>query len=321
MMWMFGLQLFVSGFFHKWPTFLVGIVPVVLTAALGAWTIYKVVQDARIKIVQDNRTVAKDAPRQTDMILQSPNDDSRGMAIDEFNSLYEPTHEQVKDPLLANKGFRAYRSTTQVWAHQLTADDVLADFPKRRFISSSGAPTSVQSGQYIAMPFPQGDDAFIVDAEKFEAEYLSSTEEKSTCRAVLQAEMLRKWDVMLRREESIYAKSTKVHAKHMREEGMIDTVVNGEIEARCSYEKGDYIVCGSRGGRYPMQEHQFPSRYNTSHSDPATDPLLASVGFNLYKAKGKVRLRSLRVRPTVCGVDSPRFWQGMESKADAQRGC
>ena len=294
---MFGLQLFVSGFFQTWPTVLVGLVPVLLTAALVGWTFYKVVEETRLKFLQNSDTAAKDSPQQMGMVLQSPNGVSRVLAIEEFNALYEPTHEQqMKDPLLANQGFRPYRSTSQVWAHRLTADDVLTRFPKGRFISSSGAPVSVRSGQYIAVSFPRGDDVSIVDAEQFEDEYLESTGETSDGRIASQAEVLRTWDIVLRREGSIHAKSIKVHAKRMTDEGTIETVADGKVEARRPYEKGDYIVCGSRGGRYPMQERQFSSRYNTSHTDPASDPVLASAGFKLFKAKGKVRLHPFHMR-------------------------
>ena len=294
---MFGLQLFVSGFFQTWPTVLVGLVPVLLTAALVGWTFYKVVEETRLKFLQNSDTAAKDSPQQMGMVLQSPNGDSRVLAIEEFNALYEPTREQqMKDPLLANQGFRPYRSTTQVWAHRLTADDVIADFPKGCYISSSGAPMSVHGGQYIAVSFPRGDEVSIVGAEQFEDEYLESSGEPPDGRVSPQAEVLRTWDIVLRREESIHAKSTKVHAKLMTEEGTIDTVVDGNVEARRPYDKGDYLVCGSRGGRYPMQERHFSSRYNISHTDPASDPVLASAGFKLFKAKGKVCLHPLHMR-------------------------
>ena len=292
MLWMFGLQLFISGFFESWPTVLVGIVPVLATVAFVGWTIYKVMEEMQIMLVQDSSAVTKGPSKTTDMVLQSPNGDSCTMAIQEFNTLYEPTEQHLSDSLF-EQGFRAYRPTTRVWAQRLTADDIAADFPNGRFVSSSGAPVSVQSGQYIALSFPQGDDVSVVDAQQFEDDYVANTEETSDGRVVSQAEVLQVWDDMLRREGSTHAKCTKVHAKRMTEEGTIATVIDGKIEARRrAYEKGDYVVCGSRGGRYPMKERQFLSRYSTTHPDPASDPALARAGFKLFKAKGKVGLRS-----------------------------
>ena len=49
----------------------------------------------------------------------------------------------------------------------------------------------------------------------------------------------------------------------MAENGTIETVVDGVVEARRDYCKGDYIVLGSRGGRYPMTASEFASRYHT----------------------------------------------------------
>ena len=287
MLWIFGLQLFVSNFFKGWPPVWVGIAPVLLTVALVGWTVYKVVEETRIKLVQNNNVATtNDAPQK---ILYSPNGDKRVMALEEFSALYEPTHHQVRDcPFPSERGFRAYRPTVQAWAHRLTSEDVLTFFPKGRFISSSGAPVSVQSGQYIVMPFPQGDDVSVVGEKQFKDEYLPSIEEPSDGRVVSQADVLQIWDVMLRREGLIHVKTTKVHAKCMTEEGTIETVVNAITESRRAYEKGDYLVCGSRGGRYPMQERQFTSRYSTFQPEPASNPALASAGFKLFKAKGKV---------------------------------
>ena len=299
MVWMFGLQLFVSGAFHKVPTAIVGVVPNFLTAALIGWTVYKVMEETWI-----NHAIGKDLSEQASIVLWDPNGDKRVMAIGEFNTLYEPVDHQTKDPLLT--GFCAYRSTMQVRAHRLTVDDVRTRFPNGRFISSSGAPVSVHSGQYILTPFPQGGDVSVVGPEQFEEEYLASIEEAPNGRVVSQVDMLRVWDAMLRREGSIYEKITKIHAKCTREEGTIETIVGEKIEARRAYAKGDYIVCGSRGGRYPMPERQFTSRYSTTRSDPASDPVLAIAGFRLYKAKGKVRPRpSLSCICTARSLDSP----------------
>jgi hypothetical protein len=37
----------------------------------------------------------------------------------------------------------------------------------------------------------------------------------------------------------------------------LETVVEGEVEARHVVRTGDYIIHGSRGGRYPMRESDF----------------------------------------------------------------
>ena len=69
---------------------------------------------------------------------------------------------------------------------------------------------------------------------------------------VPQSEMLRRWDAALRREAQVYVKTTVTHAKLAPDDGIIEKVVDGQVEARHVYAKGDYLVIGSRGGEYPM---------------------------------------------------------------------
>ena len=298
MLWASGLQLFIAGAFRMIPSVLIGIVPVLATTALFAWTFLVVMNEARTSLLIQNDNSAASAAvedaQRTEMIVRSKNGDECTMTIKELNSFYAicPTEE---DPFLAMQGFRAYQSTTQVWAHRLTPEDVAARFPKGRFISSAGSPVRVSSGQYIVIAFPQGNEMSIVDAAQFKDEYLANATETTNCRVVSQVTALQQWDDTLRREGSIHSKVTKVNAKRMPEEGTIETVVDGKMESRRSYERGDYLVCGSRGGRYPMADHQFSSRYNITCPEPASDPKLASAGFKMFKAKGKVGHRTSAV--------------------------
>lgn len=284
MLWMFSFQLFLSGAFESIPTVLVGITPVLATTALVAWTCVVVMNETRTQLIQNNSTV--DTSTQ-EMIVRHQNGDSSILTIQDFNTRYKPTHQGASDDL-SLAGFGVYRPVSQVWSHQLTTKDIQRDFPMGRFISRSGAPVAVKTGQYIVMPFPQGDDVTIMNADVFENKYSKSTEEAFDGRVVSQAEALQKWEGVLRREGRIFSKVAKVHAQKMTEEGYIETVVDGKFEARRPYDKGDYVVCGSRGGRYPMEEDQFSSRYIISETEQASDPMLSKAGFRLFKAKGKV---------------------------------
>ena len=42
---------------------------------------------------------------------------------------------------------------------------------------------------------------------------------------------------------------------------MVETHVDGVCESRAHCSAGDYIVAGSRGGRYPMAAAAFEARY------------------------------------------------------------
>ena len=320
MVWMFGLQLFLSGAFKSVSTVLVGIAPVAGTIALVGWTLQMVMKETNIKNVQNNTNAAligEDAPRRTEMIVRSQNGKDRVMPTDEVHSIYElaPAFQRAIDPALAEQGFQVYRPTTQVWAHQLTASEVATHFPRGHFISNAGAPVSVGIGQYIVLSFPHGENLSVVDAEKFEDKYHTGTTESIDDQTVSQAETLRQWNSILWREGLVHTKVTKVHAKRMIEEGTIDTVVDGKVESRRSYDQGDYVVCGSRGGRYPMTAQAFSSRYDVSHTDPASDQALAKAGFKLHTAKGKVWSHKLTPKEITEQFPSGRFFGKCKSRA------
>ena len=110
---------------------------------------------------------------------------------------------------------------------------------------------------------------------------------------VPQSEMLRRWDAALRREAQVYVKTTVTHAKLAPDDGIIEKVVDGQVEARHVYAKGDYLVIGSRGGEYPMNRRDFANRYDTARPEPASEKRLAAAGFKAFKAKGKVWAHTL----------------------------
>jgi hypothetical protein len=103
-----------------------------------------------------------------------------------------------------------------------------------------------------------------------------------------QAETLKAWGGRLKIEGNIYSKHKKVHAMLAQENGVLDTVVNGMVQARKTYSEGDYIMCGSRGGRYPMSAVDFSARYNVDGPEPASDQALAAESFFLYPPTGKI---------------------------------
>ena len=111
-----------------------------------------------------------------------------------------------------------------------------------------------------------------------------------SARAVSQPEVLKQWRFLLHREAQVYSKTAKVLAKLMTSDGIIESIVDGNVEDERPYERGDYIMIGSKGNRYPMQKEQFSNRYDTLRPKPASDPILAKAGFKSFRAIGKVRL-------------------------------
>ena len=172
-------------------------------------------------------------------------------------------------------------------------------------MTSTGAPVNVCSGQFIAMPSPQCDHATVVDAGNIGPQFVDKNVGKLDGRILTQAQVFEKWDTRLRQDEQVDSKTTRVHAKVMLEEGNLETIVDkaadpkgptfrflnyyyNEVQARQSYSRDDYIMRESRGGRYPMNNQQFAARYDATRPQSASDPRLASAGFKLYEAKGKV---------------------------------
>ena len=62
------------------------------------------------------------------------------------------------------------------------------------------------------------------------------------------------------------------------------------VPARRVCEAGDYIVVGSRGGRYAMKAASFEARYETAADSlrSPTDDALAAEGFCHYRPTGQV---------------------------------
>ena len=92
----------------------------------------------------------------------------------------------------------------------------------------------------------------------------------------------------LEQKQTDIAIATTARAQLAVAAGSVETVVNGVSEASRRYEKGDFIVCGSRGGRYPMKAAAFAARYAQDRPQPATNAVLGAEGFRLYTPTGKV---------------------------------
>ena len=252
--WMLVLWLFLSGCFRNVPTAVVGIIPVLATLMFVAWTIRSIESEIRCKLIQDTSTVAADGSTQrTSITVRSPNGIDRVMSIEEFQAAYEPAKDERCDPALEQRGFRPYRRKSdqpmaKLLGHKLTADDLTNDFPMGLFIPpGSERPVQVNVGQWLVLPFPSGGYVSILDEDELNAKYRASAKESSDEHIVSQAEAMHQWNTTLRDNAKIYSKMTKMHAKRADEDGMIETMIGNQVEAKRPYRKGDYIVCGSRG--------------------------------------------------------------------------
>lgn len=94
------------------------------------------------------------------------------------------------------------------------------------------------------------------------------------------------WEKKLGESGHVYRKTVKVYAKEAEADGVLETVVDDVIEARKNYTKGDYIMCSTRGGRFPMPRSEFHASYAHVDPEPSEDSSLADEGFLQYLTKG-----------------------------------
>ena len=106
------------------------------------------------------------------------------------------------------------------------------------------------------------------------------------------SEVLASWEGRVKLEGNLYCNTIKVHAKRALAGGVLETVVDGDVQATQSYLQGDFIVCGAATAhhlfKYHLSSDEFAARFIVGHSEPATDPELAEEGFELYSPTGKV---------------------------------
>ena len=211
------------------------------------------------------------------------------MSALDFSMRYDCTEpEPARTAALSEEGFQLYLAKGKIWARKLTHDDIASKFPAKKFIASWGSPMLVEEGDYLAMPFPAGREVYRIENVAFTNTYVT---ESRADHVPSQSEMLMHWGAELRQTAQVYYKTAKVHAQVAQFDGEIETVVDGVVEKRSSYVAGDYIMCGSRGGRYAMAAQDFFERYEKP--EPASDPALGEEGFQLFRPTGRLWARAL----------------------------
>ena len=226
-----------------------------------------------------------------DFIMSGTEGERYVMGALDFSMRYERGRpEPATTEELDKEGFQLYRPTGKIWGHLLTDAEVRQHFPAGQFVASWGSPMAVEAGDFLAMPFPVGGELYRIKSSAFANTYTLHTEDGFV---PSQAEVLSHWEGALRNDGQIYCKTSKMHAKLASADGTIETIVDGIVEACNAYEKGDYIMHGNRGGRYPMGALDFATRYQNAKPEPALDPALGAEGFMLFRPTGKIWARLL----------------------------
>ena len=203
----------------------------------------------------------------------------------DFSLRYERSRpEPATSADLAKEGFSLYQPKGKIWGHEVTENDAATYFPAGQFIAPWGSTMIVEEGDFLAMPFPTGGELYRIERKAFEKTYTLG--ELNLIPS--QAEALSYWEGALRKSGRIYRKMATVHAMMALFPGVLETIVDGVVEDCKKYAEGDYIMLGTRGGRYPMSASDFMSRYEHTQPKLASDPALVEEGFMRFESIGKI---------------------------------
>ena len=263
-------------------------------------------------IVETSKTYEKG-----DFILHGTQGERYTMAALDFSVRYErnrPT--EATEPALVEEGFKRYQAKGKIWGFEVTEEDVQRTFPAAQFIAAWGSPMVIEAGDFLAMPFPQGGEIYRIKRSAFDNTYTPHTLDGYV---PSQADALAHWEGALRQGNLVFCKTTKVNAKLATDEGVLETVVNGVVETRKAYKKGDFILQGTEGERYTMAADSFSVRYEAL-PEPANEPLLAAEGFKLYRPTGKIWGRELSEQDLVTHFPAGQFMASWGSVMEVRAG-
>ena len=167
---------------------------------------------------------------------------------------------------------------------------------------SRGEPIGVEVGDFLVMPFPDCDEVYRVKGNAFHDIYgldrsNKTRGENDRRRVPSQSDVVRMWSEKLKQENHIYHKTKVAHAKVAEEPGVLLTVVNGSAEARRTYNQGDFIICGSRGGKYPVSFSVLMSLLFEVRDAPIAD---RADDWGAILAPVSSRISSGCCRPNAC---------------------
>ena len=295
----------------------VGLLFIVPSAAFIVRAVHSAFADLKNQLRRD-RERGRKTYQKGDFVVHN-SDGSRKHALTEldFDMLYEPSFEQ--DEITSKTDLELYRPTGKMRAHKLSADDVATRFPAGQLIMSDGTTVRVREGDVLVLPYPASDGLSIVERDAFSEKFMDVSFSTSMSAAAAntqttsdeivpsQADVLAHWRPKLQEDVRTYRKTTKVHAMLCLEDGVIETVVDGVVEARKRCNRGDYILIGSMGGRYTMNELSFAMRYDRTRPESAIDPALTKEGFQLYSPTVKIWAHVLTKGEVSSSFPSGRF--------------
>ena len=259
--WCFALMLREMDTFSTWgiPPIAVGVFLVVTSLAVYGHVCYMTYMDmdphviAQIREDATARSTRGRAFKKGDVIIRAASGNHKVLNQQDFSEQFELEPEQRTS--IVTDGFQSYRASGKLWVHEISEEEAATHFPANKFISA-GTLVTVQPGDVLLMPFPGGGELHRLDKTTFDNKYTSAFSKSSRHQRrslegyiPTQADTLAHWEKKIKNNGTLYRKTAKMHAKLAEESGIIETIVDGECEARKPYDKGDFILIGSRGGR------------------------------------------------------------------------
>lgn len=262
--WCFVLLMIDTGSFGDLPISVVGTILVFGALTVFLYALQKAMADVRSGFVSDSTPANKLAYKKGDFIMYNTDGKETVLSPHEFATSYEPASDKL-DKTIAEHGFALYNPTGKIWAHQVTADEISRFFPACKFLAQTESPVDIKPGDWLALPHPCGGELYCVEKHVFEHEYtqanLNSNEQLSAGGYVpSQDALLAFWGPEMQKKSAVFQKNTKMPAKVALKDGVLDTIVDGRLEARVAYVTGDFILRGSRGGYYSMVRRRSASQ-------------------------------------------------------------
>ena len=338
-LWTFGMLLKMVGALVFAPNVLIGLVLLFATFAVVWRSVQSTLADETHALFFNNLDsdiveATSKVFKRGDFIVRGRGGVEYALSRHDFQTHFEACSDDsggVLTPALAKAGFRMYRSVTKVWACQLSETIIshLGTFEQTnaqrllgtacaKFIASSGATMPIETDEFLTLNFPSCNELNQLEESELSVLFLPY---KPTSKSVpSQSEVLGRWETRMQISAKLCSKTEKVHALFASMDGTIETLQNG-ITTSQKYQKGEVIMVGTAGRRYPMSAVEFAMRYSYAHPEPASDASLAAEGFKLFPPMSKIWAHAVSEEDIEMHFPSGQFvgkWGGIAQASNAK---
>ena len=120
-------------------------------------------EDGEVETIVDGECEERKPYSRGDYILIGNRGGRYAMSATKFGEHY---HRHKPEPAasreLTDEGFCSYQSKGTIWAYELSEDEALHTFPSHAFVGSWGKPVSVHPHDFLAAPFPDCGEIYVI---------------------------------------------------------------------------------------------------------------------------------------------------------------